>query len=72
MMNEGEAVSALQTRLKALGYYSGTVDGDFGSGTITAVKSFQEQNGLKADGIAGTSTLNKLYLDTTFRLLQEE
>ena len=61
----GSSVRALQKRLKALGYYSGTVDGDFGSGTTTAVKSFQEQNGLKADGIAGTSTLNKLYLDTT-------
>ena len=61
----GSSVRALQKRLKALGYYSGSVDGDFGSGTTTAVKSFQEQNGLKADGIAGTSTLNKLYLDTT-------
>ena len=61
----GSSVRALQKRLKALGYYSGTVDGDFGSGTTAAVKAFQEQNGLKADGIAGTSTLNKLYLDTT-------
>ncbi|MGN0747591.1 MAG: peptidoglycan-binding protein [Aristaeellaceae bacterium] len=61
----GPSVRALQKRLKALGYYNGTVDGDFGSGTTAAVKSFQEQNSLKADGIAGTSTLNKLYLDTT-------
>ena len=61
----GPSVRALQKRLKALGFYNGTVDGDFGSGTTAAVKSFQEQNGLKADGVAGTSTLNKLYLDTT-------
>ena len=60
----GSSVRALQKRLKALGYYTGSVDGSFGSATTTAVKAFQTQNGLKADGIAGTSTLNKLYLDT--------
>lgn len=57
----GDAVRALQKRLKTLGYYSGSVDGDYGEGTTNAVKAFQLNNGLKADGIAGTSTLNKLY-----------
>ncbi|MGN1020206.1 MAG: peptidoglycan-binding protein, partial [Aristaeellaceae bacterium] len=61
----GPSVRAMQKRLKTLGYYTGTVDGDFGSATTAAVKAFQTQNGLKADGIAGTTTLNKLYLDTT-------
>lgn len=57
---EGPAVRALQQRLKALGYNIGTVDGDFGQTTEAAVKAFQDRNGLTADGIAGTATLNKL------------
>ena len=57
----GDAVRALQKRLKTLGYYSGKVDGDYGSGTVAAVSAFQQSNGLKADGIAGTATLNALY-----------
>ena len=59
--SEGAEVRSLQTRLKTLGYYTGSVDGDFGSGTTAAVKAFQRAHGLTADGIAGTSTLNRLY-----------
>ena len=55
-----EAVRALQKRLKELGYYSGSVDGDFGEGTEKAVKEFQKANGLSADGKAGEKTLAKL------------
>jgi putative chitinase len=36
-------------------------DGDFGLGTKIAVVNFQKRNGLTADGIAGPSTLTKLY-----------
>lgn len=61
----GTAVRALQTRLKQLGYLTGSVDGDFGSATKTAVIAFQKANGLTADGKAGTATLNKLYADDT-------
>ncbi len=57
----GDGVRALQKRLIELDYLSGTADGDFGSGTKAAVTAFQQQNGLKADGIAGTATLNKLF-----------
>ena len=57
----GDAVRALQKRLKALGFYNGSVDGDYGSGTTAAVEAFQAANGLKVDGIAGTNTLNKVY-----------
>lgn len=57
----GDSVRALQRRLKELGYYDGSIDGSYGSGTIAAVKTFQSQNGLKSDGKAGTSTLNKIY-----------
>jgi peptidoglycan hydrolase-like protein with peptidoglycan-binding domain len=57
----GGGVRALQQRMKDLGYYSGSVDGDFGAGTQAAVIAFQTANGLTADGVAGKSTLNALY-----------
>lgn len=57
----GESVTQLQTRLKELGYYTGTVDGQFGPGTRTAVTLFQQQNGLTADGIVGPATSELLY-----------
>lgn len=56
----GPTVSNLQRRLKDLGYNIGSVDGDFGQATEAAVKAFQARNNLTVDGIAGTSTLNKL------------
>ena len=58
---EGEDVYYLQMKLKEMGYYHGTVTGGFYSGTKSAVQAFQSANGLKADGIAGSATLNKLY-----------
>ena len=57
----GQAVKEMQNRLKELGYLSGTADGDFGDKTLTAVKNFQSRAGLTADGIAGPTTLKKLY-----------
>ena len=57
----GQAVRLMQQKLKDLGYYTGSVDGTFGSGTETALRAFQTTNGLKADGVAGQQTLNKLY-----------
>ena len=57
----GTLVRQMQQRLKELGYYTGTVDGDFGTGTENAVKEFQKANGLTVDGKAGKNTLNKLY-----------
>ncbi|MBQ1703058.1 MAG: spore cortex-lytic enzyme [Oscillospiraceae bacterium] len=56
----GSTVSEIQTRLKNWGYYSGKVDGIFGSGTEAAVKKFQAKNGLTADGIVGPATLSAL------------
>ncbi len=60
MGDSGSAVKDLQTKLKKLGYYSGTVDSTFGSGTYAAVKAFQKKYNLTADGIAGKETLKKL------------
>ena len=55
--SQGDAVAQVQTRLQALGYYAGKIDGDFGSGTKAAVQAFQQVNGLDADGVVGAKTL---------------
>lgn len=60
----GIEVKQLQQRLKDLGYYSGDVDGQYGTGTQTAVTAFQNQHGLKADGVAGEQTLAILYSES--------
>ncbi len=65
--SEGDAVRALQKRLKELGYLSGSVDGSFGVATEAAVIAFQRTNGLTADGKAGTATLNRLYSSSAVR-----
>ena len=56
----GSAVKKVQKRLKKLGYYTGSVDGDYGNGTKTAVKNFQKRNGLTANGKVNSKTLSKL------------
>lgn len=62
-MTDSASVKQMQSRLSRLGYYNGSADGNFGQGTEAAVKAFQANNGLVADGVAGESTLNKLYSD---------
>ena len=52
----GSDVSDLQARLTELGYYTGTIDGKYSTGTQSAVTEFQSRNGLTADGIAGPRT----------------
>ena len=54
--SSGETVRKIQTKLKNWGYYTGSVDGIFGSKTLAAVKYFQRKNGLTVDGIVGTKT----------------
>ena len=50
----------VQKKLKNWGYYSGAVDGIYGSGTRSAVIRFQKKNGLVADGIVGPATARAL------------
>lgn len=64
MGSRGTEVRNIQTRLKNWGYYSGTVDGIYGTKTRDAVKKFQKANGLTVDGIAGKATLEKIGLPT--------
>lgn len=58
--SSGETVRTIQTKLKNWGYYTGAVDGIYGSRTTEAVKSFQKKNGLTADGVVGDKTLAAL------------
>ena len=52
--SSGAVVTQIQTKLKSWGYYTGTVDGIYGSGTERAVRAFQQKNGLTVDGKAGS------------------
>ncbi len=58
--SRSDEVVAIQQKLKEKGYYNYTVDGIFGTRTRNAVISFQRDNGLTADGIAGVNTLKAL------------
>lgn len=58
--SRGTEVKTIQEKLKRWGYYSGSVDGIYGSQTVSAVKKFQKKNGLTVDGIAGTQTLKAM------------
>ena len=58
--SRGSEVRTIQEKLKRWGYYSGSVDGIYGSQTVSAVKKFQKKNGLSVDGIAGTQTLKAM------------
>ena len=59
--DQGREVVTLQQALADLGFLNGAADGNFGTGTETAVKNFQTANGLDSDGIAGRMTLEALY-----------
>ncbi len=59
--DKGQLVRDLQRALKNLGYYTGSVDGDYGSGTATAVKRFQSAYGQPQNGVASLALQRKLY-----------
>jgi len=64
---KSSAVTAMQKKLKELGYMSASATGFYGPQTKDAVKAFQKANSLTADGIAGNATLRKLYgTDTVY------
>ena len=50
----------IQVHLKSLGYYSGEIDGNIGSGSQLAIKAFQSQTGLTADGVPSHKLLKTL------------
>ena len=65
MGSTGSEVREIQTRLKKWGYYSGSVDGIYGTRTKNAVIYFQRKNGLRVDGIAGPATLAAMGIQST-------
>ena len=62
--SRGSEVINIQTRLRNWGYYTGAIDGIYGTKTQKAVMRFQANNGLTPDGIAGAATLAKIGLPT--------
>lgn len=56
----GPDVREMQSKLIQLGYGVGTLDGKFGPATESAVRKFQQDHGLKVDGIAGPKTISAL------------
>lgn len=60
--NKGVKVTALQGILISLGYSCGAseADGEYGSGTVTAVKNLQKKYGLSVNGVYNTATKSKL------------
>src|ERR1700704_2569733 len=63
--SSGPEVTALQQKLKDLGFDPKGVDGGFGKDTKAAVIAFQQDRGLKVDGEAGPDTLAALQLGET-------
>ena len=60
--SRGQEVRQIQQKLRQLGLYSGSVDGVYGTATQKAVRQFQKNCGITADGIAGPQTLKYLGL----------
>lgn len=56
-----ELVERIQQGLFSKGFLVGAIDGIWGRRTIAALKAFQEQSGLDADGIFGPRTARKLF-----------
>ena len=57
----GEDVMAVQKRLRELNFSAGAADGIYGPRTEGEVRKFQEQQGLRPDGLIGPLTWNRLF-----------
>ena len=64
MGSRGTEVRNIQQRLKDWGYYTGSVDGIYGTKTRAAVIKFQKKHGITDDGICGVKTLELIGLPT--------
>lgn len=58
--SSAQDIKLVQKKLKNWGYYTGSVDGIYGSKTKAAVVKFQKKNGLAPDGIIGDKTLKAM------------
>jgi len=57
----GDEVRQIQSELQRRGLYKGPIDGSFGGGTEAAVRGFQAQSNVQADGIVGADTWKALF-----------
>ena len=62
--SRGNEVRNIQQRLKNWGYYTGAVDGIYGTKTKAAVIKFQKKHKITADGVCGPKTLELIGLPT--------
>lgn len=69
---KGDDVAQLQIRLYEMGYDISKVDGNFGSETKAAVKAFQSDKKITSDGIAGSTTIAKIYNSGTQDYIKED
>lgn len=53
-------MAEIQTRLKDLGYYNGSINGLYDDATVVAIKNFQADNGIYVSGAVGGVTANAL------------
>ncbi len=70
--SSGKTVKEMQTRLTALGYYTGPVSGNFARQTLRAVKALQTQNGIKVTGVVDEETWNVIFNDPRIVLPGQE
>ena len=56
------SIRSVQTRLRALNFYGGAVDGIWGQSTQTAIERFQQGRGLQANGQLNPATISALGL----------
>ena len=61
-INDDATVAAVQRRLARGGYYHGSIDGVIGSGTRTAIRAFERNNGLPIDGVIDRQLLRTMGL----------
>ena len=66
----GRDVVRLQRRLSCLEYYTSALDGDYGSGTASAVLAFQRRNGLPETGEADHATMAALFNENAKKALK--
>jgi len=55
-----DGVKEIQSRLARLGYHKGKADGFLGKRTVAAIRAYQQKVGMKADGKASQTLLERL------------
>jgi len=70
--DSGSDVKKLQRALDIVGAYDGSIDGNFGDLTEEAVKAYQKDKRLTADGVAGNDTIKALFDQEAAKTSEED